>query len=190
MQWGVNHLGHFYLTSLLWNKISASSYFKVINVSSLAHKKLLGFFGEPKPDWDNIDYTKNYDPNSAYSSSKLYNVLFTKSLAEKVGKRGIVAALHPGVVRTELMREIQSDGIKGKIATLFLYAVFPIWWFFSKSAYQGSLTTLFTLLSDSVENGEYYADCEKSGINSNVTKENWDRLWEISEEKLGFKFNV
>ena len=81
MQWGVNHLGHFYLTSLLWSKISASPFFRVINVSSLAHKRLLGFFKEPKPDWDNIDYIKNYDPNTAYSSSKLYNVLFTKSLA-------------------------------------------------------------------------------------------------------------
>lgn len=45
MQWGVNHLGHFYLTYLLWNKISKSDFFRIVNVSSLAHKKLLGFGG-------------------------------------------------------------------------------------------------------------------------------------------------
>jgi hypothetical protein len=71
-----------------------------------------------------------------------------------------------------------------------LYAVFPLWWFISKSALQGSQTTLFTLLSDEVISGEYYADCKKSAMNSNVTKENCDRLWAISEEKLGVKFNV
>jgi NAD(P)-dependent dehydrogenase (short-subunit alcohol dehydrogenase family) len=43
LQWGVNHLGHFYLTYLLWNKITASPFFRITNVSSLAHKKLLGF---------------------------------------------------------------------------------------------------------------------------------------------------
>jgi NAD(P)-dependent dehydrogenase (short-subunit alcohol dehydrogenase family) len=43
MQWAVNHLGHFYLTYLLWNKIQKSNFFRIINVSSLAHKRILGF---------------------------------------------------------------------------------------------------------------------------------------------------
>lgn len=81
MQWGVNHLGHFYLTYHLWEKLNASSFFRIINVSSLAHKRMLGFGPEPKPDWENINFDKNYDPNTSYSRSKLYNVLFTYSLA-------------------------------------------------------------------------------------------------------------
>lgn len=56
MQWGVNHLGHFYLTYLLWKKLTASPFFRITNVSSLAHKHLLGFGPEPKPDWQNIDF--------------------------------------------------------------------------------------------------------------------------------------
>jgi NAD(P)-dependent dehydrogenase (short-subunit alcohol dehydrogenase family) len=51
MQWGVNHLGHFYLTYLLWSKLLASTFFRIINVSSVAHKKLFGFGPEPKPEW-------------------------------------------------------------------------------------------------------------------------------------------
>ena len=50
MQWGVNHLGHFYLTSLLWHKIQKSSFFRVINVSSIAHK-MNGTKPNPTVDW-------------------------------------------------------------------------------------------------------------------------------------------
>ena len=56
MQWGVNHLGHFYLTYLLWNKIAKSNNFRVVNVSSLAHKKTVGFFGATNVDFQNINF--------------------------------------------------------------------------------------------------------------------------------------
>ncbi len=126
----------------------------------------------------------------SYSLSKLYNVLFTKALSERIGKRGLSACLHPGVVRTELMREIQSDGLKGKLSKVALQILFPIWWLFSKSSSEGNQTTMYTLLSDKVESGGYYADCAPSKVNSQVTKENWDRLWEISESSLKTKFNA
>lgn len=189
MQWGVNHLGHFYLTHLLWAKLTASPYFRIINVSSLAHKRLMGFGPEVRPDWQNIDFETNYDPNVAYSRSKLYNVLFTAALAGKVGRRGVVTTLHPGVVRTELMREMEGDGLKGQLLKVGLVVAFPFWWLISKSSFEGCQTTLFTLLSDQVENGAYYSDCKKAAVNSNVTEENWKKLWEISEEKLKIKFD-
>jgi NAD(P)-dependent dehydrogenase (short-subunit alcohol dehydrogenase family) len=126
----------------------------------------------------------------AYSRSKFYNVLFTEALAEKVGKRGLVTSLHPGVVRTELMREMMDDGLKGSLLYILLLAVFPLWWLVSKSAYEGCQTTLYTVLSPEAENGAYYADCKKSKKNSHVVEENWKALWKISEEKLRIKFDI
>lgn len=86
------------------------------------------------------------------------------------------------------MREMESDGIKGWILKIGLLVAYPFWWLISKSAFEGSQTTLFTLFSENVESGQYYADCKKSQMNSNVTVENSNKLWEISEKRLGITF--
>jgi len=51
MHWAVNHLGHFYLTYLLWSKLNKSNFFRVINMSSVSHKRILGFIENPNIDW-------------------------------------------------------------------------------------------------------------------------------------------
>ena len=56
MQWGVNHLGHFYLTFLLWNKVKKAEKFRVVNVSSIAHLRVLGFKGSTPPNFDNYNW--------------------------------------------------------------------------------------------------------------------------------------
>jgi len=71
-----------------------------------------------------------------------------------------------------------------------LIIFYPIFWLISKDSKQGAQTTLYTLLAEDVVNGGYYADCAISGENTNVTEENWDKLWEISEKNIGIKFNI
>ena len=110
-QIGVNHVGHFHLTNLLFDAIKASPEGRIINVSSMAHElstKDIGGINIKDMNW--VD---SYDASHAYFQSKLANVYNTKLLAQKLEKEKIfnvkVVSLHPGIVRTELFRYMADN---------------------------------------------------------------------------------
>ena len=69
MQFGVNHLGHFALTALLWPSLLASDGARVISVTSTGRH--LGRAVDP----GNPHMKGSYDPWRAYGQSKLANAL-------------------------------------------------------------------------------------------------------------------
>ncbi len=128
------------LTLLLLNLLKNSSNARIINVSSTAHKA-------GKIHFENINLRNNaYSPLKAYSQSKLANILFTRELAKRLGKNSNIKVycLHPGVVRTDIMRHIS--------AFLSFIRIFFI------DVEKGAQTTLFCALEESLENetGFYY----------------------------------
>ena len=80
---GVNHLGHFYLTMLLLNRIKECVPSRIVNVSSVVYR--MG--GEI--NFDDIMGKKSYSETKAYSQSKLANVLFTRELARQLEGTGV-----------------------------------------------------------------------------------------------------
>ena len=90
--------------------------------------------------------------------------------------------LHPGVVRTELMR-YTGEGLFfwfPYILTCFhyLYAVI------SKSPKEGAQTTIHCAVSSDVPkyNGYYFSDCvPKKPSNNGMNSEDARRLWDLSE---------
>lgn len=87
-------------------KIKASPEARIVSVSSLAHT---GSFGKQNTmDFNDIWSKESYCPRTAYFYSKLCNVYFTRQLVKNFEAEGVkhvkAVSLHPGVVRTELMR--------------------------------------------------------------------------------------
>lgn len=147
----VNYIGHVYLTYLLWDKLKASSFFRVVNVASSAHKKIMSMGPEPKLDFENIQFERDYGPNLAYSRSKMYVVMFTQSLASRIDPRkGLVVSVHPGAVRTNILNIVYAENWYGPLLKYYNYATYFSYFFFTKSAKQGSYTSLYALLGEGV----------------------------------------
>ena len=100
LQFGVNHLGHFLLTSLLLDRIKEAPAGRVVTVSSMGH--MAG-----RINFDDLQSKKSYSKMGAYAQSKLANILFTQSLAKRLKGTSVTAySLHPGSVLTELQRHV------------------------------------------------------------------------------------
>ena len=103
MAFGVNHLGHFLLTQLLLETLKASAPAKVVTVASRAH--LMAYQGL---DWPALQQaTRSLTGTREYGVSKLANILFSAYLAKVLAGTGVSTySLHPGVVDTEVWREL------------------------------------------------------------------------------------
>ena len=100
LQWGVNHLGTFALTTLLLPKLAETAGSRVVVTASLAHRR--GII-----QWVDLNAEKSYNRSARYSDSKLANMLHFAELDRRLRAAGSpVTAIgcHPGIAATELMR--------------------------------------------------------------------------------------
>lgn len=176
MQFGVNHLGHFLLTTLLLDRIKASAPARIINLSSLAH--ILGKF-----DFNDLNLDRRYNPLLAYCRSKLANVLFTRELAKKLQGTGVTTyCLHPGAVHTELGRHLGSS-----ISRFSGYIYNICSRIFFLSVHKGAQTSIFCAVEESLENesGCYYSDCSKVHPSARARDDKMaKKLWDVSENLI------
>ncbi|XP_043117349.1 retinol dehydrogenase 13 [Puntigrus tetrazona] len=176
-QLGVNHLGHFLLTNLLLGMLKRSSPSRVVNVSSIAH---VG----GKIEFDDMFFDKMpYSPLLSYKQSKLANVLFSRELARRSKGTGVSSfCLHPGVIRTELVRHILVRYPVLKII-LSLPCILLM-----KTPWQGAQTSIYCAVTDGLESksGCYFSDCaEKDPAPEGKDDEAARRLWEESARLVG-----
>jgi NAD(P)-dependent dehydrogenase (short-subunit alcohol dehydrogenase family) len=88
LTFAVNYLSHFLLTRLLLERLREPA--RIVNVSSL---------GQAPLDFGDLMLENGYDGYTAYAKSKLAQVLFTISLAERLAGTDItVNALHPATL--------------------------------------------------------------------------------------------
>jgi NAD(P)-dependent dehydrogenase (short-subunit alcohol dehydrogenase family) len=101
MQFVVNHLGHFILVNRLLERVTAAPQGRVVVVGSVAHRQ-----APPGGiQFDNLS-GKGWE-RQAYGHSKLANGLFSLELSKRLaGTRATSNSLHPGVVATNIMRNM------------------------------------------------------------------------------------
>jgi NAD(P)-dependent dehydrogenase (short-subunit alcohol dehydrogenase family) len=95
----VNHLAPFLLTQLLLPSLKLGAPSRVVTVSSS-----LARWG--RIELDDLQGARRYNGTRAYLQTKLANIMFTRSLAERTAGTGISAVcVYPGLVATDLLRE-------------------------------------------------------------------------------------
>jgi NAD(P)-dependent dehydrogenase (short-subunit alcohol dehydrogenase family) len=104
-QFGTNHLGHFVLVNRIASLIRSGG--RLINLSSLGHR-----YSNVNLEDPNFDRTP-YEPFVAYGRSKTANILFAVAFDKRHRDRGVrAAAVHPGVIHTELARHVDASQIE------------------------------------------------------------------------------
>jgi len=173
MTFATNHLGHFLLTLGLMPLLE-KGHARVINVSSSAHQ--MG-----KPNFDDIQWAHHkYSAWRAYGMAKLYNLYFTKSLAEKYADKGVSSfAVHPGLVKTNFWGG--TSGLLNKVMQLLLTP-------FMISAEEGAKTSIYLATEPGMEakSCQYFVKSrlKKSSVLS-WSEENRNKLWDISKKLVG-----
>lgn len=182
MQFGVNFLGHYYLTGLLFPLLKNASGSRIITLSSGAYKYA------QQVDYDNLFIEKEYDANREYAISKLANLQFSVGLQRRISKAGInmfSLAAHPGVTKTGIARHMPEAAYKAALDKFG--ELMPSW--------QGALSTLYAATSANISGGGYYgpdgehelfgypAAAEINEIAGNVQLA--DELWRYAEKSTG-----
>lgn len=92
-----NHLGPFLLTYLLLDRLLASGFARIINITAPSTIQL---------DFDDLQGEQKFNSLNAFGATKMANLLFTFELARRMENTGVtVNAFHPGLVRTGIMKE-------------------------------------------------------------------------------------
>jgi NAD(P)-dependent dehydrogenase (short-subunit alcohol dehydrogenase family) len=166
----VNHLAHFLLTRrlrpLLERRDAADGPARVATVASELHAR-------GRIDWDDVagQRAERYPGGTAaYAASKLANVLFARALARRASPDALVShALHPGVIKTKLLRE--GFGSNGGAAVE-----------------RGAATSVHVALSDEAaqSTGGYWADARPAEAAPQARDDAAaERLWAATESARG-----
>lgn len=172
-QVGINHLGHFALTAGLLPALSATG--RIVTVASAVHTRGKAESVLATLTADRAFTSRRYSPYGSYDDSKLANMLFTRGLAERLAPGQSALSVHPGVIGTNLARDM---GLMGKVFVFFLKL-------FAKTPAQGAATSVFAATAPELvgQSGAYLADC--AVVSASPTGRDQalaERLWAASEQ--------
>ncbi|WP_433891486.1 SDR family NAD(P)-dependent oxidoreductase [Streptomyces sp. CA-111067] len=146
MQFAVNFLGHFALTTGLHDALARAEGARIVSLSSNAHTFC-------PPVLDDLDYRwRVYNPIGAYGDSKTATVLLAVEAGRRWAADGIRAnAVHPGAIATNLQQH--TGGLRTPVER-------------RKSVGQGAATSVLVAASPLLGgvSGRYFEDCGEAEV--------------------------
>jgi len=191
-QLGTNHYGHFLLNGLLFDRI-AESMGRIVIVASLGYN-----LGLKTIKFDDMNWDEGYGANTAYSQSKLAQMMFAYELQDRLaaaGRKDVeVFVCHPGSSATSLITTSGSRTMRF------------IWWLMTKTpmvqtAQQGSYPEVMCATEEALTEQralygptgrmEAVGPVGKGTLNAHAhDKTVMSRLWEVSEKAVGFEWEL
>ncbi|NDR56335.1 SDR family oxidoreductase [Aliiruegeria sabulilitoris] len=189
-QLGTNHYGHFVLCGMLFDRIEASQG-RIVVVASLGYK-----MGLRTIKFDDMNWEKDYSANTAYSQSKLAQMMFAYELQDRLkaaSRKVEVYVCHPGSSATSLIST--SGGLLTRIS----------WWLMTKTpmvqtAEQGAYPEVMCATETGLEQRALYGPTGRMEFVGPVgrgtlqphahDKSVMTRLWDVSEQATGFTWAV
>ncbi len=191
-QLGTNHYGHFLLNGLLFDRI-AQSKGRIVVVASLGYN-----LGLKTIRFDDMNWDEGYSANTAYSQSKLAQMMFAYELQDRLAATGRneveVYVCHPGSSATSLITTSGSRTMRF------------IWWLMTKTpmvqtAEQGSYPEVMCAAEEELtEQSALYGPTGlmeavgpvgKGTLNAHAhEKPVMSRLWDVSEKETGFSWEL
>jgi len=191
MQIGTNHFGHFVFTDGVLSALLAAPEPRVVTLSSIAHRQGLIVLGD-------LNFQlRRYGRMTAYSQSKLANLLFGAELARRSAAAGLVlksVVAHPGVAATNLFDSMVPPVPGALAATHFGLRLF------TNSEESGALSQLYAATMPDVRNGDYLGPNRLLGVRGPVrrsprsgaafSEQLAKELWEKSIGLTGARFDA
>ncbi|SHH24088.1 SDR family oxidoreductase [Ferrimonas marina] len=188
-QLGVNHMGHFLLCGLLFDRIDASKG-RIVVVGSNAYK-----MGLKRIQFDDLNFDNKYTAWNSYAQSKLAQMMFAYELQRRVqtaGKSVQVQVCHPGASRTNLLQDTASPFNKALWAVMSRIIAQP--------AERGAWPEVMCATQEELEVERNYGPTKRAQTVGPVgecpldevalNREMADRLWALSEQKTGLSWSV
>lgn len=180
IHFGTNHMGHALFTKLLLPTILKTaalpgSDVRIINVSSYAHTLA------PRGGiiFDQIG-AEAQSANARYGSSKLANILHTRSLARKYPQI-TATSVHPGVILTDIFASVAG----GVVMSLFLQHVVPR---FAQTVPEGARNHLWAAVGprESARQAYFYNPVGKADAGNKYAQDEGlgQKLWDYTEGEL------
>ncbi|MBS9461575.1 SDR family oxidoreductase [Flagellimonas sp. 389] len=190
-QMGTNYYGNFTLQALLFPLIEKSKG-RIVTVGSMGYD-----MGIKTIKFDDLNWDKDYTPNNAYSQSKLAQIMTIYELQDRlaaVGKTDVKAyACHPGSSRTNLINTSGSFMMK---FIFNLMKLSPL----TQSAEKGAYPQLMCATEPNLDQKGFYGPTGTSNWVGPVGAHKIEphakdkavakKLWELSENETGVKWNI